>query len=301
MPGLDGREKERVVAGARHSPDGDVARPAFGNRRGISSGDHRVSPCAGDVLVAMNPGEARREQAGVTERRVHWLDGVHHAELLTRDGLALPVGRAVRVDRRRAVVVGRLRRRAGEWRIHQPSLAVAIDVPSEAVRRRTPIDFAHRPRLRRIGTVGENRNDTRTLIGARREAGRDRDLGDAVAVEIGRRNVDQTREARREDVTRPRRIFEPDQFRQVARDRDQIGFAVAIEIGGDDLIAAAEACRDFVRRKSRKRRLVGGSRRNRPGRGQRRASHDHNQHCAESDSHSTTSNRNVWSLTSVRG
>jgi hypothetical protein len=116
------------------------------------------------------------------------------------------------------------------------------------------IDLAHGPRLRWIGAVRQDRDVARTLIGTRRESGCDRDLRNAVAVDIGRGNVDQAGHSSGEDVASPRRILEPDELRQIAGDGDEIRLAIAVEIRGHDLVPTAQTGRDLVRDETRRRR-----------------------------------------------
>ena len=56
-----------------------------------------------------------------------------------------------------------------------------------------------------------------------------------------------------EHVALPAGVFVPDEFAHAAGERDQVGAAVVIEVGGDHLVAAAEIGGDGVGGESRGR------------------------------------------------
>ena len=52
--------------------------------------------------------------------------------------------------------------------------------------------------------------------------------------------------AGRQHVALPAGVLVPDQFAHAARERDQVGLAIVIEVGDHDLVAAAEIRGDGV-------------------------------------------------------
>src|SRR5215467_5297794 len=94
----------------------------------------------------------------------------------------------------------------------------------------------------------ENGHDAGTLIRARREARGDCDLWNVIAVQIEGGDVDEAREAARDHVARPRGVLVPYELGKIARQRDEIGLAVAVDVGRDHLVPAAKAGRSRARR-----------------------------------------------------
>ena len=71
-----------------------------------------------------------------------------------------------------------------------------------------------------------------------------RDFGNAVAVVIVDVEVDGARHVFDDDVALPGRILVPGELRAALVDHDQVGPAVAIEVGGHELIAHLQRVRD---------------------------------------------------------
>ena len=163
-------------------------------------------------------------------------EAVGHGNLL-----ALPGAGTVHRQRRQTAIVGRAGVGGDQGREDEHLLAVAVDVgPADAVGGRKAIDLFRDPRVRRVAEMGEDRDDAGAVRRIHREAVRQRQLRNAVAVHVVGGDVDHLREPARDHVSRPGRILEPDQVAQLRGDRDEILFAVVVHVGDDDLIAASE-------------------------------------------------------------
>ena len=125
--------------------------------------------------------------------------------------------------------------------------AGTVDVcEAQPVRCRNAIDFLHRPRLSRISLVSEEGDDARAFRVHIREFVCERDLGNAVVVDVEGCRVDGLADARREDVLLPIRVFVPTQLFEAAGQGDDVRSAVAIQVGDDHLIAAGQTGVDRV-------------------------------------------------------
>ncbi len=166
-------------------------------------------------------------------------ESVHGTEILHRDRLARPLARTVVDERRREPVwIGLALGIAIEDRRHdEHGLAVAADIrPANAVRGRNRIDPVQRPGLGRIAGMAQNRDISGAARADRAEAVGERNLGDAVTVEVGRVDVDHPRQVAGEHVAFPGRILEPEKLRHPGAETDEIDPAVTIEIGDHGLI-----------------------------------------------------------------
>ena len=85
-----------------------------------------------------------------------------------------------------------------------------------------------------------------TLGGDHAELVLDRHLGDAVAIDVGRGEIDHARHVLHHDVALPGRIFIPGQLVDLLRHADDVGTVVVIHIGDDYRVAAGHVVLDDV-------------------------------------------------------
>ena len=180
---------------------------------------------------------------------------MHDALFVLVDHLPLPFAGPVHDERHVIAVVGRHRTRADERRVHQHPLARAVDIhESQPMRRRQAVDLPCRPRRRRIVTVRQDRDDAATARVVVRELVGERDLGDAIAVDVVGGRIDGRTDASDQDVRRPARVLVPPQLTGAALQRDDVRLPITIQVGDDDLVAPGESGRDRVRDEARRRR-----------------------------------------------
>ena len=86
---------------------------------------------------------------------------------------------------------------------------------------------------------------------------RERDLGNAVAVDVVGGGVDRLVDAGDQDMFLPARILVPPKLLEAAGQRDDVGLAVTVQIGDNDLVAAGEAGVNRVRGEARGGWLAG--------------------------------------------
>ena len=211
----------------------------------VAGGERHVRPFACLRHQPLQTIETRREQLPASRRPLHRVDAVHDAGEGRRDLLARPGVGTVRVDGRPSLVLRRDNAGARERRDDQPRRLAWLDPhPAHAMRRRHGVDGAGGPRLRRVVTVCQQQH----LADAARRVGlelvRQRDLGDAVAVQIVRVQVDDARHRRREHMARPGGVLVPRQVLGALVDDDDVEALVAIQVGQHQLIAHAQAGHD---------------------------------------------------------
>src|SRR5205823_7234755 len=233
--------------------------------------------------IQRDPLEARDEEllalAGVPPHRAH---AVNDARNIGRHRVALPVLRAVPEDRRLVLIVaGRHALLADERRIEELLLPVAVEIgPRNVMRRRELIDLLDLPRLARIAGRMRQPVEARAVRRLHRERALERDLGDAVAVDVGHRLVDDLLRLADDDVALPRRVLVPRELLHLQRVRDDVRLAVVVEVGDGHAVAAFEARVDVVRREfhgARRRRAEDGGDR----RADRRHEANHRFHAAD--------------------
>ena len=148
--------------------------------------------------------------------------------------------------------------RSGESRVDRDLFPGTVDIgPADAVRGGQLIDLPQFPRLTRIPVMVKNADFADALRGVVRELPRNHDFRDAIGIDISSRAVDGMRKVGRQHVSLPARVLEPYEIKAARGERDDIGFAVMIEIDHDGLIAAFQAGGDGVFGK-RKRSGLGG-------------------------------------------
>src|SRR5690242_5147312 len=92
------------------------------------------------------------------------VDAVHDALLVVTNGGALPFAGPVIDERNMTSILRRARLRAGQRSVDHHLLAAAIDVcPTQAMRRRQPVDFSELPRLPRIALMPQYAHDSEAL------------------------------------------------------------------------------------------------------------------------------------------
>ena len=102
------------------------------------------------------------------------------------------------------------------------------------------IDFADGPGLADVGAVGEEAHHADGAGGFVFKGVGDEKLRRAVVVGIHGPGVDHALEAGGEHVAIPVWGFEPEEFGHAGGEGDEVGLAVLVDVGGDDLIAALE-------------------------------------------------------------
>ena len=203
---------------------------------------------------------ARAVQRDALERRdeqlialvavpLHGAHAVDDAGDVLGDYLPLPVVLAVEEERRLVLIVRRSWSiHADERRVDQFLLAVAVDVgPDDVMRRRELVDLLRLPRLLRIAFVLHHPDEPFAGLGRHREAVLVRDLGNAVAVDIGGGEVDDARHAAGHDVALPCGVLVPRHLRNALARADDVRLAVFVHVDSGDRVAAGELGLDVVR------------------------------------------------------
>ena len=96
-----------------------------------------------------------------------------------------------------------------------------------------------RPRSPR-GAAVKQRYDSNAVLRLIGELVGDKQLGDAIAIGIESGGIDHALEPARDHVPFPCWILEPDQIRESAGERDDVGFAIAVQVRDHYLIAALQ-------------------------------------------------------------
>ena len=187
----------------------------------------------------------------------HRKETMHHALLGGGDRVPLPGPGPVHQNRHSVTIVRCYGLGPDQRRVHQDRAPGAVEIREpKPMRRRHPVNFLDRPRPGRIALMRQDRHDPRALGGDIREPVGQGNFRDTVTIEIAGRGVDRILNSGDQDVLLPAGILEPAKFRQVGGHRDQVRPAVAVQIGGDDLIAAEETGIDRVRDELDGRSLV---------------------------------------------
>ncbi len=251
VPRLDGREEPFAVLFAH----ADVARAQTRRLLDVPGGQQRLLElqvlAAAARAIERDPLEARDEEliavVAVPLHRAHAMDDAGN---VGGDDVALPVLRAVPEHRRLVLIVGgRDALLADERRVQELLPAVAVEIgPRDVMRRGKLVDLLHFPRLPRIAARLREPVEAGAVGRLHRERALERDLGNAVAVDVGDRLVDDLLRLADDDVALPRRVLVPCELLHLQRVRDDVRLAVLVEVRDGDAVAAPEARVDVVRR-----------------------------------------------------
>ena len=236
--------RKRVCA---EMADGDVTRPGFGPGRGVALDDFGALESA---VFGCTELVNARETGGQDAVGIGDEDAVHDAGVFSADEVPLPFAGPV-IDRAGFDLDSRER-----WLLAPVSGAlITTGWPSpkrSATRRRwlvgrRSISVAVQG-LKRIGAGAKNADNADGVLGFIVEfAGENNFVAD-------HRAVDHAGLAGGENVALPARVLIPDEFAHAAGERDEVGFAIVVDVGDNYLIAATEVGGDAVLDEGRGRR-----------------------------------------------
>ena len=237
---------------------GDIAGSGFGPRGGIALGDFGARPVSVLGRIGrVDAGEAGGEDAvAAVAVPIGDEDAVHHAGVFGADDAARFHSPGTVVDQRGLVaIVGRGGCGAGEGGVDDDGVAAAIDIgDAQAVAGGEAVDFGDGPGLARIAAGAENADDPDAVLGLIGEFAGENDFGMSPIDDA----IDHVGLAGGEHVALPAGVLVPDEFGHATGEGDQVGFAIVVEVGDHDLVAAVEIGGDGVLDEGRRRRRPGG-------------------------------------------